>query len=171
MLTKFDITGRLMFGAEFLMTGSLWTSILRGNVNGTMILGTPAGCNNRLCGESIVVPTPKCIVQYDGVLPHKISNIKQYLMETFQNQFIGYDGFVEWPPHSTDLTPLDLFLWGHIKGQVYATPPSTLQDLRRRITDACASATPAMLHDVQREIQSRVQMCMVDNREHFEQYK
>ncbi|GBO01517.1 hypothetical protein AVEN_131064-1 [Araneus ventricosus] len=76
-------------------------------------------------------------------------------METFQNQIIGYDGFVEGPQCSPDLTPLD-FLWGHIKGQVYATPPRTLQDLRRRITDACASVTPAMLHNVQREIQSRM---------------
>ncbi|GBM34587.1 hypothetical protein AVEN_171634-1 [Araneus ventricosus] len=41
-------------------------------------------------------------------------------------------------PRSPDSTPLDFFLWGHIKGQVYATPPPTLQDLRRRITDACA---------------------------------
>ncbi|GBM02639.1 hypothetical protein AVEN_258942-1 [Araneus ventricosus] len=91
-------------------------------------------------------------------------------METFQNQVIGYGGFVEWPPRSADLTPLD-FLWGHVKEQVYATPPPTLQDLRRRITDACASVTPAMLHNVQRKIQSRVQMCIVANGEHFQQYK
>ncbi|GBL76474.1 hypothetical protein AVEN_53230-1 [Araneus ventricosus] len=83
--------------------------------------------------------------------------------ETFQNQVIGFAGFVEWPPPSPDLTPLDFFIWGHIKGQVYATRPPTLQDLRRRITDACASVTPAMLHNVQREIQSRVQMCIVAN--------
>ncbi|GBN22972.1 hypothetical protein AVEN_185205-1 [Araneus ventricosus] len=90
-------------------------------------------------------------------------------METFQNQVIRYGGFVEWLPRSPDLTPLDFFLWGHIKGQVYATPPSTLQDLRRRITDAFASVTPTMLHNVEREIQSRVQMCIVANGEHFEQ--
>ncbi|GBM74092.1 hypothetical protein AVEN_178673-1 [Araneus ventricosus] len=91
-------------------------------------------------------------------------------METFQNQVIGYGIFVEMPPRSPHLTPLD-FLWGHIKGQVYATPPPTLQDLRRCITDACASVTPAMLHNVEREIQSTVQMCIVANGEHFEQYK
>ncbi|GBN05497.1 hypothetical protein AVEN_205913-1 [Araneus ventricosus] len=84
-------------------------------------------------------------------------------METFQNQFIGYGGFVEWPPRSPDLTPLDFFLWGHIKGQIYATTPPTLENLRRRIADACASVTPAMLHNVQREIQSRVRMCIVAN--------
>ncbi|GBL76356.1 hypothetical protein AVEN_217149-1 [Araneus ventricosus] len=91
-------------------------------------------------------------------------------METFHNQVIGDGGFVEWLPRSPDLTPLD-FLWGYSKGQVYATPPPTLQDLRRRITDTCASVTPAMLHNVQREIQTRVQMCIVTNGEHFEQYK
>ncbi|GBL88968.1 hypothetical protein AVEN_255138-1 [Araneus ventricosus] len=53
--------------------------------------------------------------QHDGAPPHKISNVKQYLMETFQNQVIGYCGFVEWPPRSPYLTPLNFFLWGHIK--------------------------------------------------------
>ncbi|GBN18323.1 hypothetical protein AVEN_56670-1 [Araneus ventricosus] len=80
-------------------------------------------------------------------------------METFQNQVIGYDGLVEWPPRSPNFTPLDFFLWGHIKGRVYATPPPTLQDHRRRITDTCASVTPAVLHNVQRKIQNRVQIC------------
>ncbi|GBN95761.1 hypothetical protein AVEN_224057-1 [Araneus ventricosus] len=109
--------------------------------------------------------------QHHGIPPHKISNARQYLMETFQNQAIGYGGFVKWSLPSPDLAPLDFFLWGHMKGQVYATPPLTLQDLRRRITDACASVTPAMLYNVQREIQSKVKMCIVANEEHFEQYK
>ncbi|GBO36063.1 hypothetical protein AVEN_257643-1 [Araneus ventricosus] len=112
------------------------------------------------------------IVQHDGAPPHKISKVKQCLMETFQNQVIGYGGFVEWPPHSPDLTSLDFFLRGHIKGHVYATLPPTLQqDFRRRITDACASVIPVTLHNVQQEIQSRIQMCIVANGEHFEQYK
>ncbi|GBN79338.1 hypothetical protein AVEN_226514-1 [Araneus ventricosus] len=59
---------------------------------------------------------------------------------------IGYGGFQEWPPRSPDLTPMDFFLIGYLKQQVYATPPPTLQDLQRRITDACANLTPAMLH-------------------------
>ncbi|GBL54125.1 hypothetical protein AVEN_163848-1 [Araneus ventricosus] len=100
----------------------------------------------------------------------RFSNVKQYLMETFQNQVIGYGGFVKWPSSSSDLTPLDLCLWGHIKGQIYATPPPILQDLRGRITDACTSVTPTMLHNVEREIQSRVQMYIVASGEHFEQY-
>ncbi|GBN18039.1 hypothetical protein AVEN_163678-1 [Araneus ventricosus] len=90
-------------------------------------------------------------------------------METYQNQVIGYGGFAEWPPLSLDVTPLGFFFWGHIKGQVNATPPPILKDLRRRITDAYDPITPAMLHNEQREIQSRVQMCIVANGKHFEQ--
>ncbi|GBO09091.1 hypothetical protein AVEN_272461-1 [Araneus ventricosus] len=77
-------------------------------------------------------------------------------------------GCVEWPPRSPALNPLDFFLWGYIKQRVYATPPPTLQELRNRITDACASVSPAMLYNVQREVQSRVQMCIVAEGHHFE---
>ncbi|GBN14200.1 hypothetical protein AVEN_163250-1 [Araneus ventricosus] len=83
-------------------------------------------------------------------------------------QVIGYGGCVEWPPRSPDLNPLDFFLWGYIKQRVYATPPPTLQELRNRITNACASASPAMLSNVQREVQSRVQICTVAEGHHFE---
>ncbi|GBM25229.1 hypothetical protein AVEN_243551-1, partial [Araneus ventricosus] len=96
--------------------------------------------------------------QHDGAPPHKVSIIQQYIRDTFQQQIIAYGCCVEWPPRSPDLNPLDLFLWGHIKQRVYATPPPTLQELLNRITDACASVSPAMLYNVQREVQSRVQM-------------
>ncbi|GBO19818.1 hypothetical protein AVEN_269298-1 [Araneus ventricosus] len=97
--------------------------------------------------------------QYYGAPAHKISNVKQYLMEAIQNPVIGYGGFVEWPSRSPDLTPLDFFLWGHIKGQVFCYPSATIAG-SSTTTDACASVTPTMLHNVQREIQSIVQMCM-----------
>ncbi|GBL81806.1 hypothetical protein AVEN_93556-1 [Araneus ventricosus] len=57
---------------------------------------------------------------------------------------------------------------GYIKQRVYATPPPTLQELRNCITDACASVSSAMLYNVQREVQSRVQLCIVAEGHHFE---
>ncbi|GBM12798.1 hypothetical protein AVEN_247573-1 [Araneus ventricosus] len=83
--------------------------------------------------------------QHDGDTPHKVSSVQQYIRDTFQQQVIGYSGCVEWPPRSPDLNPLDFFLWGYIKQRVYATPLPTLKELRNRITDACASVSPAML--------------------------
>ncbi|GBM07612.1 hypothetical protein AVEN_230045-1 [Araneus ventricosus] len=109
--------------------------------------------------------------QHDGAPPHKVSSVQQYIRETFQQQVIGYGGYVEWPPRSPDLSPLDFFLWGCIKQRVFATPPPTLQELRNRLTDACASVSLAMLYNVQREVQSCVQMCIVAEEHHFEHYR
>ncbi|GBM69886.1 hypothetical protein AVEN_154519-1 [Araneus ventricosus] len=106
--------------------------------------------------------------QHDGAPAHKISSVKQYLVEEFGEQIIGYGGFQEWPPRSPDLIPMDFFLWGCKKQQMYATPPPALKDLQRRITDAGANVTSAMLHRVQREVQARVQMCIVSDGEKFE---
>ncbi|GBM66026.1 hypothetical protein AVEN_39583-1 [Araneus ventricosus] len=107
-------------------------------------------------------------VEHDGAPPHKVSSVQQYIRDTFQQQVIEYGGCVEWLPRSPDLNPLDFFLWGYIKQRVYATPPPTLQELRNRTTDACASVSSAMLYNVKREVQSRVQMCIVAEGHHFE---
>ncbi|GBL93658.1 hypothetical protein AVEN_25646-1 [Araneus ventricosus] len=94
--------------------------------------------------------------QHDGAPSYKTSSMKQYLVEDCREQIIWYDSFQEWPPCSPDLTPMDFFLWGCLRQQVYATHPPTLQDLQRRITDACANVASALLHRVQREVQARV---------------
>ncbi|GBN04809.1 hypothetical protein AVEN_270739-1 [Araneus ventricosus] len=107
--------------------------------------------------------------QHDGASSHKVSSVQQYIRDTFQQQVIGYGGCVEWPPRSPDLNPLDCLMWGCTKQRVYATPPPTLQELRSRITDACASLSPAMLYNVQRKVQSRVQSCIVAEGHQFEQ--
>ncbi|GBN13848.1 hypothetical protein AVEN_151935-1 [Araneus ventricosus] len=109
--------------------------------------------------------------QHDGAPAHKTSSVKQYLVEEFGEQIIGYGGFQEWPPRSPDPSLTDFFLWGYLKQQVYATPKPTLQDLQRRIMDACANVTPAMLNRVQRKIQARVQMCIVADGKKFEYRK
>jgi hypothetical protein len=44
---------------------------------------------------------------------------------------------MRWPPHSSDLTPRDFFLWGFIKNRAFVPPlPATLAELRTRITAA-----------------------------------
>ncbi|GBM38475.1 hypothetical protein AVEN_24573-1 [Araneus ventricosus] len=48
--------------------------------------------------------------QHDGVPAQKTSSMKQYLVEEYGEQIIGYGGFQEWPPCSPDLTPMDFFL-------------------------------------------------------------
>jgi hypothetical protein len=44
---------------------------------------------------------------------------------------------VSWLPRSTDLTPLDSYLWGHLRTVVYATPVNDAEDLWERVQNAC----------------------------------
>lgn len=70
----------------------------------------------------------------DGAPPHRRRIVTDRLTELFPNRVVALNRPVEWPPRSPDLTPLDFFLWGHIKSRVYITPPADLDDLERRIT-------------------------------------
>jgi hypothetical protein len=42
------------------------------------------------------------------------------------------------PPRSPDLTPMDFYFWGVVKGKAYITKPKTLDNLKSVIKDASA---------------------------------
>jgi hypothetical protein len=68
--------------------------------------------------------------------------IRAYLDGTFPGRWIGRDSPMPWPPRSPDITPLDFFLWGYVKSNVFRTPVNGLDDLKTRIRNAI-SAIPA----------------------------
>ena len=47
-----------------------------------------------------------------------------------------------WPPRSCDLTPLDFFLWGHIKSLVYANKPATSDDFNAKLPTFRSKCVP-----------------------------
>ncbi|GBM34586.1 hypothetical protein AVEN_171633-1 [Araneus ventricosus] len=61
-------------------------------------------------------------IQHDGALPHKSLNVKLYLMETSQNQVIGYGGFVERPRAHR----IGLLLMGTDKGAGICDPSANI---------------------------------------------
>lgn len=56
------------------------------------------------------------IFQQDGARPHTSVQTTAFLKSFFGNRLVS-KGL--WPPRSPDLTPLDFFLWGHLKNKVY----------------------------------------------------
>ena len=53
---------------------------------------------------------------------------------------------ISWPPRSSNLTPLDFFLWGYLKSEVYVDPyPRNLQELTLRITQEFNLIPQAMI--------------------------
>ena len=51
--------------------------------------------------------------QQDGATCHTSRATMELLEEKFGEWIISRNGFVNWPPRSCDLTPLDFFLWGY----------------------------------------------------------
>ncbi len=46
-----------------------------------------------------------------------------------------------WPPRSSNLNPLDFYLWGALKDKVYKTAPATMDELRGRIIEEVENIT------------------------------
>lgn len=107
-------------------------------------------------------------LQQDGAPPHSTLAVRNHLNEELPGKWIGRGGPVSWPARSPDLTPLDFFLWGHLKHTVYTQAPENPDQLRQLITDACRAITPRMLQSARRSIGHRARMCINQHGHHIE---
>lgn len=80
--------------------------------------------------------------QQDGATCHTADATMNILRERFEGMVISRRGDVNWPPRSCDLTPLDYFLWGFLKSQVYANKPQSTDALKVNITQAISQIQP-----------------------------
>ena len=109
--------------------------------------------------------------QHDGAPPHYTRHVRDYLNESFPNRWLGRRGPVAWPPRSPDLTPLDYYLWGHMKTLVYETKVDSRASLRDRIF-AAAEHIRKHPDNIASAIQSqliRAENCLETRGGHFEQ--
>ena len=72
-------------------------------------------------------------LQEDGATCHTSCKTIGLLREKFPGRVISRNGDYNWPPRSCDSTPLDFFLWGHVKDKVYADTPQSIQELKEKI--------------------------------------
>ncbi|GFY22557.1 DUF4817 domain-containing protein [Trichonephila clavipes] len=86
--------------------------------------------------------------QQDGATCHTARATIDLLKDTFGDRLISSFGPVNWPPRSSDLTPLDYFLWSYVKSLVYADKPQTLDHLEDNIRRVIADIRPQMLEKV-----------------------
>ncbi|KAJ4426763.1 hypothetical protein ANN_26562 [Periplaneta americana] len=66
---------------------------------------------------------------------------------------------VQWPARSPDLSPLDFFLWGTIKDNVYQNILTTPDDMQQRIRQTYVSIQPKTCRAVIRSFGERLRMC------------
>jgi hypothetical protein len=73
-----------------------------------------------------------------------------------------------WPPRSSDLSPPDLFLWGHLKDTVYSNHPHTLQELQANIQRTVDRISTGTLPNAFANMIRRVHLCEERNGGHFQ---
>jgi hypothetical protein len=112
---------------------------------------------------------PNIIYQQDGAPPHWSLHVRETIMRTFPDRWIGRDGPISWPPRSPDITPLDLFFWEYVKDRVCATRLPDLP-LRDRIRDVISSLTLDMLDRTWQEIEYRLDIIRATSGSHVEVY-
>jgi hypothetical protein len=71
------------------------------------------------------------VVHTYGELSHILHIVRQHLNQTFSEQWIGHRGSVILPSRSSELNPLDFWLWKHLKTLVYLAPMSDLEVLQQ----------------------------------------
>ena len=94
--------------------------------------------------------------------------LQEILNNRFEDRWIGRSGNTKWPARSPDLTPLDFYLWGTLKQQVYYELPTTREDMQVRITRAVSAISSAEIQRAVLSTATRFQACMAANGQHFE---
>ena len=109
--------------------------------------------------------------QHDGAPPHYSRIVREYLHASFPNRWIGRLGPVAWPPRSPDLTPLDYYIWGHMKTLVYETKVDCRAELRARIFAAAEQIRnhPNRIDSAIQSLLIRAENCLANGGGHFEQ--
>lgn len=110
--------------------------------------------------------------QHDGAPPHFSRAVRSYLDTEFGDRWIGRAGPINWPARSPDLTPLDFFLWGTVKQQVFKTVCDTEVEMRARIVAAFdyIKADTSVLRSVRENNIRRCHKCVEAEGGHIEQH-
>lgn len=109
-------------------------------------------------------------LQQDGAPVHNTRAVEEYLNTNFPGRWIGTHGPIRWPPKSPDLTPLDFFLWGTLKNEVYKTPSRNIEHLKEKIRIACRNIGVDVLENVKRAIKKRFEKCLAEEGGHIENF-
>lgn len=97
--------------------------------------------------------------QQDGARAHTAEETIDLVKAKFPERVISIKGDTDWPPRSCDLTPLDFFLWGYVKGKVYANNPTTISELKDQIRRVIGEIQPHLCQNVIRNFGQRIVHC------------
>ena len=113
----------------------------------------------------------KCDLQWfqqGGAPPHSTLESRLWLKNKFDDQIMSHKTPNEWGPHYPDLTPLDYFLWGNCKDNVYKNKPGTIADLKTNITRHIRAIPKEKCRRVVEIFKRPLEVCIQQNGGHIE---
>ena len=112
------------------------------------------------------------LFQQDGAPPHWALHVRNWLNNNLADRWIGRGGpndrNITWPPRSPDLTPLDFYLWGHIKSLVYVKNYENLTDLKNSISAAFQEVTQETVSASIKNLAKRLKLVVQNGGAHIE---
>lgn len=104
--------------------------------------------------------------QQDGAPPHYPRGVTGWLNANLP-RWIGNREPIHWPARSSDLTPLDFFVWPFVKNLVYQQQSATRQELQGRIINEFGKITLEMIRNVHENVVGRLRRCIEVQWGHF----
>lgn len=107
--------------------------------------------------------------QQDGATAHTSNTAMPVVRQLFPNKVISRRGDIPWPPRSPDLSPMDFFLWGYLKSQVYESNPRSIDELKENIRREMSSISERTCRAVIENFSRRLQVCQERNGAHLDE--
>lgn len=111
--------------------------------------------------------------QHDGAPAHFARAVREALNMEYPGRWIGRGGARAWPPRSPDITPMDFYLWGHVKSLVYSGGEvASRAMLMDKIVWAfdLIKTNPQVLSRVGEQLIFRCGLCVGCEGDYFERY-
>ena len=105
--------------------------------------------------------------QQDGATCQTTRLNMEILRQTFPGRLISRFGDVEWMARSPDLSPLDYFLWGYLKGKVHRKKPTNITQLKAVIEEEIQSIGQEMLTRARNNLRYRAEICVRSGGQHL----
>lgn len=165
-------------GHQYRWSVNVWAAIhgdriigpvfIDGNLNGDKFLEL---INGTLADYVNALPEAERMqtwLQLDGAPAHSSVRVRNALNAIFQDRWIGRFGPRRWPARSPDLTPLDFYLWGTVKNEVYSQPRTTVEQLREKIADVIEHLQQVDMEKVRQSLLRRCVACCEVQGRHVE---
>lgn len=172
---------KMIKGSQRRFSLNVWMGIISNHLVGPYFL--PQNLNGETYEHFLRVDLPDLLddlplnlirdmwFQHDGCPAHYRRSVREWLDSNYTNKWIGRGGPVPWPARSPDLTPMDFYVWGHMKSLVYQEPNpiQNINVLRQKIIDAANEIRRGLTTGVVKSgLRHRMRVCVRNRGGHVE---